>query len=251
MLRLIWVYSSAVFYVIFHIVPIRRRYKHPERYSIEERFKHIKKTCEIIVKRTGADLTVLGREHLIPDQPVLYIANHASMIDPYFVSVAVVHQLGAVIAGDDGYEKIPVLAPWFRSIGSVFVDRKNPREGIKAINQAIKNVKSGHSLILFPEGEITRFVAPDETVAPFHTGGLKIATKAGVPIIPIAISGTPKVFKARSVIGRIKKAKVTMTILEPYTKHINGSLPIGELAEELRQLIIEKVEEQNKMLEIK
>jgi len=182
-------------------------------------------------------VTVVGRQHLLPDQPVLYVANHASMIDPYFVSHAVIYQLGAVIAGDDGYEKIPVLAPWFESIGSVYVNRKNPREAIKGINQAIKNVKDGHSLVLFPEGEITSYLAPGETVAPFQTGGLKIATKGQIPIIPIAIEGTSSIFKARSIVGRLKKGEINITILPPYTDHLTSDVPVYEIAATLRQQI--------------
>lgn len=248
MLRLIWVYLNALTYVLFHIVPIRRRYKHPERYSYEERFKHIKRVCMIIVKRTGAKVEVFGQENFLPNQPILYVANHASMIDPYFVGYAALYPMGAVIAGDDGYEKIPILAPWFRSIGSVFVDRENPREGIKAINEAIENVKNGHSIILFAEGEITRFVDPEAVVAPFHTGGLRIATKAQVPIIPIAISGTTSVFNRRSVIGRIRKGHVKIKILPAYTKHLESDLSPKDIASELHDLIEQEVinlQEQN------
>lgn len=243
MLRILWVYLNAVLYVLFHIIPIRRRYKHPKRYSIDEKFKHARKVGQIVTERSGVDVTVLGREHLLKDQAVLYVSNHASMIDPYFACYAIEHQFGAVIAGDAGYEKIPVVSPWFQSFGSVYVNRENPRDAIKGINQAIKNVKAGQSLLLYPEGEITSYVTNDDSVAPFHTGGLKIAIKGEIPIIPIAMIGTEKIFKARSIIGRMRKGKIVIKILEPYTKHLNEDVKLHDLAEDLRQLIKKEVDQ--------
>ncbi len=233
-MRILWVYFNVILYVLFHIIPIRKRYKHPEKYSIEERYKHIGKVCNIIVKKTGIKVTVEGREHLT-EGAVLYTANHPSMIDPYFVSFAVQRQLGAVIAGDLWFDRIPVVAPWFKSFGSVFVDRLNPREGIKGINKAIENVKKGHSLVIFPEGEITKFIT-EKKVGKYNSGGLKIAIKAQVPIIPMAIIGTDKSYSAHEVIGKLKKGKVTIKILPPYIKHLTDNVSVYDVADEIQAL---------------
>ncbi|QVK16799.1 1-acyl-sn-glycerol-3-phosphate acyltransferase [Mycoplasmatota bacterium] len=240
MFRILWVYLNAFFYVLFHLIPIRKRYKNPEKYSIEERFKYIGRLCNIIVKRAGSKVIVEGREN-VPDGAVLYTSNHPSMIDPYFVSYAVVKQLGAVIAGDLWFEKIPVLAPWFKSFGCIFVDRKNPREGIKAINRGIDNMKKGHSFILFPEGEITKMVT-DEPVAKFQTGGLRLATKAKVPIVPVVVIGTDKIYTAHEVIGKLKKGTIVIKILKPYVKHISEGVGVKEIAEDLQQMTKETIE---------
>lgn len=241
MIRIIWVYLNAFLYIIFHLFKIRKHYKFPERFSHEERFSIVKKTAMLVAKRSGCPVHVLGKENLL-DEPVLYVANHPSMMDPYFCGVGIENPTGAVIAGDEGYENIPIIAPWLRSIGSVFIDRENPRQALKGINKGVQNVKRGHSLLLFPEGEITRYVDPNVKVAPFQTGGLKIATKAKVPIIPIAISGTEKVYPRRSVLGPIRKHPVTIRFLKPYTKHLESSITVREMAEELRQLITDNVD---------
>ena len=150
-MRILWVYLNVFIYVLFHIEPIKKRYKKPEKYSIEERFKYIGRVCDIIIKKSGSKVIVLGKENL-NNEAVLYTSNHPCMIDPYFVGYAVDKQMGAVIAGDLWFDRIPVLAPWFKSIGCVFVDRKNPREAIKGIKAGVNNIKKGHSLLLFPEG---------------------------------------------------------------------------------------------------
>ncbi len=234
MLRILWVYINAFFYVLFHIIPIRRRYKHPEKYSIEEKFKYIGRLCRLIVKKSGSKVIVEGRENLT-DGAVVYTANHPSMIDPYFVSYAVKKQLGAVIAGDLWFEKIPVITPWFKSFGCVFVNRKNPREGVKGINRGIKSLEKGHSLLLFPEGEITKIIT-DDIVAKYQTGGLRMAIKAQVPIVPIVLMGTEKIYTAHEVIGKLKKGTIVIKILKPYVKHLTHDIKVQDIAKELQNL---------------
>ncbi len=240
MLRILWVYINALLYVLFHIIPIRKRYKHPENYSIDDRFKYMQKICDLIVKRSGSKVIVEGRENLL-EENVLYVSNHPSMIDPYFVGYAIRKQLGAVIAGDLWFDSIPIVSPWFKSIGSIFVDRKNAREGIKAINKGVENIKKGHSLILFPEGEITGIITK-EPVADYQTGGLKLATKAKVPIIPIVIAGTERIYTAHEVFGKLKKGTVVLRILPPYVKHLKEETDVKEIAATLRQQTAETIE---------
>lgn len=240
MFRILWVYLNALFYVLFHLIPIRRRYKHPDKYSIEEKFKHIGTLCKLIVRKTGSKVIVEGREH-VPDGAVLYVSNHPSMIDPYFLSYAVEKQLGAVIAGDLWFDRIPVLAPWFKSIGSIFVDRNNPREGIKNINIGIKNMQKGHSLVLFPEGEITKIIT-DEPVAPYQSGGFRLAVKANAPIIPVVIIGTEDIYTAHEVFGKLTKGTIVIKILEPYVKHFKENKTVQEIADDIQELTRETIE---------
>ena len=49
-------------------------------------------------------------------------------------------------------EKIPLLGYWMKERGCVFIDREDVRLSLKAINQAIENLKLGHSMAVFPEG---------------------------------------------------------------------------------------------------
>lgn len=241
MFRILWVYFQAFFYILCHLTTIRKHSKYPERYSNWERFQHVKAVALRVVRWSGCPVEVIGKEHLL-DEPVLFVANHASMIDPYFLSAAINYPTGAVIAGDEGYEKIPIISSWLQATGSIYVDRENPRRALEGIHQGIKNIQEGWSLILFPEGEITRYVDPTAKVAPFQTGGLKIAIKAKVPIVPIAISGTHRVYKRRSIIGPLRKNPVKITILPPYTKHLDAGVTAKDMAEELREIVMAHVD---------
>lgn len=82
------------------------------------------------------------------------------------------------------------------------------RETVEKIIQGINEIKQGQSIVVFPEG--TR-VAGDE-IQEFKGGVFKLATKTGVPIVPIAIHNTHKVFEEKR---GIQKTTVTLNIGKP------------------------------------
>ena len=86
---------------------------------------------------------------------------------------------------------IPGLNLWMKNLKCVFIDRENPREGIKAILEAIENVKNGTSMIIAPEGTRNH----DDGVKDFKPGTLKIAEKSGCPVIPVAINGSDDILE--------------------------------------------------------
>lgn len=78
-----------------------------------------------------------------------------------------------------------------RAQKTLFIDRENLREGYKVIKEGIDLLKSGSSIVIFPEGTRSK----TEEMLPFKKGSLKLATKSGVPVVPFAIKGTDDVFE--------------------------------------------------------
>jgi 1-acyl-sn-glycerol-3-phosphate acyltransferase len=78
----------------------------------------------------------------------------------------------------------PVFGPIFRALGLIAVSRKNPREDFKAVLlEGHKFITNGGSVIIFPQA--TRSVEFDTQV--FNSLGVKLASRAGVPVVPVAI----------------------------------------------------------------
>ena len=162
-----------------------------------------------ILKVTGVHTTVIGFEN-IPDEPVLFFGNHRSFFD-ILLTYSRCPRLTGYVAKKE-MEKIPLLSTWMRFVYCLFLDRKNPKEGLKTILQAIDYVKQGISICIFPEG--TRNRNKDELdMLPFHEGSFKIATKANCPIIPIAISNSANIFEAH--FPKISPAKVVVEYGKP------------------------------------
>ena len=163
----------------------------------------------MIIKLAGIELTVIGEEN-ISEGPVLYIGNHRSFFD-IVITYARCKNLTGYIAKKEMLS-IPLLRTWMKRLYCLFLDRENPKEGLKTILQAIDYVKHGISICIFPEG--TRNRNKDELdMLPFHEGSFKIATKANCPIIPIAISNSANIFEAH--FPKISPAKVVVEYGKP------------------------------------
>jgi 1-acyl-sn-glycerol-3-phosphate acyltransferase len=132
--------------------------------------------------------------------------------------------------------KIPVFGRAMRGVGYISIDRSNRKSAFESLKQAATTIRSGTSVLIFPEGTRSR----DGHVLPFKKGGFVLAVDAGVPIVPIIIHGTGAIMpKGRFV---IHPAPVTMEILEPvetsgYTRKTKDAL-----LERIRTILVDKVE---------
>lgn len=170
----------------------------------------IQAVFRLILKITGAKITVIGHENLPKDQAVLYIGNHRSFFDILLTYVLCPDLTGYVAKKE--MEPIPLLSLWMKYLHCLFLDRTDIKAGLKTILTAIEKVKSGISICIFPEG--TRNKGNDELeMLPFHDGSFKIATKSGCPIVPIAISNSAEIFEAH--FPKITPCKVVVEYCAP------------------------------------
>ena len=163
---------------------------------------------KVILKITGVETTVIGEEN-IPDEAVLYIGNHRSFFD-ILLTYSRCKRLTGFIAKKE-MEKIPSLSTWMRMLYCLFLDRENPREGLKTILKAIEYIKQGVSIFIFPEG--TRNKGEELSMLPFKDGAFKISTKTGCPIIPVSMNHTSSIFEDQ--FPRIRKRHVVIEYGKP------------------------------------
>lgn len=151
-------------------------------------------------------LTIEGQEH-IPETACAFYVNHQGYGDiPTMFKVCKGKQVGFV--AKDSAEKLPFISDWIKASQGVFIKRGETREGLKAIKEGAEKLKNGYSLIIFPEG--TRSHCSE--MADFKPGSFKLATKAGVPIVPVTINGSYHMFEDRDV---ITKGAVIDVIVHP------------------------------------
>ena len=155
----------------------------------------------------GTKITCTGRENIPSDRPVLFVCNHRSDFDILVAMVCTTGCLGFVAKTE--LKKIPLLAQWMKLIRCVFIDRSNPKQALRAINEAIGNVKDGVSMWLFPEG--TR--SQGEEMLPFKEGSFRIAEKSSCPVVPVAMAGTEDMFEKHK--PWIRAAHVKVHFAEP------------------------------------
>lgn len=204
--------------------------KHGERESREQIFDRMQQLSKNLLRSTGMDLEVMGKENLPKKGPVLYVATHKSVFD--IVVLMTLLEEPAIFIGKKEVASMPFVNKWFDALGCIYVDREDMRQALKSIMEGIQEIKNGQSIVLFPEG--TRNMGNE--IKPFKEGGFKLATKTKVPVIPIALSNTYKVFEEKK---RIQKAKVTVNIGAPI---VTSELTKDELAC-LPRLVEEKIKE--------
>ena len=178
---------------------------------------------------SGIKKKVIGVERIPKDESVLFIFNHRGFFD-IILAYYTVPVLSSFVSKKE-IAKVPGLRLWMRNIKCVFLDRENPREGIKAILKGIENIQRGTSMFISPEG--TR--NSGEGMLPFKPGSLKMAEKAGCPIVPVAITNSDKAFENH--LPWIKSTPMTIEYGEPIYIH---ELP-KEARAELLEISREKV----------
>lgn len=164
----------------------------------------VQDTFRFMLFIAGTRITVIGEEK-IPDEPVLFIGNHRSYFD-ILLTYSRCKRLTGYIAKKEML-RYPLLRDWMKRLYCLFLDRENPKEGLKTILQAIDYIKNGISICIFPEG--TRNTGEELSLLPFHSGSFKIAEKTNCPIVPISMNNTISIFESH-----LPKVRKTHVILE-------------------------------------
>ena len=169
--------------------------------------KSTRKWGNYILQTFCIDLQVDGRENIPEKGPVVFVSNHQGYADIAITCAALDKFQFGFVAKDD-LTKVPFYGKWIGNIRSVFIKRNDSRESLKAISEGIDLIEKGFSLLIFPEGTRSRGGPMGE----FKKGSLRLATKPGVPVIPISISGTSRIFEEQ---GYIKNGIQAHMIIHP------------------------------------
>jgi 1-acyl-sn-glycerol-3-phosphate acyltransferase len=115
------------------------------------------------------------------------VCNHQSDLDP-MVHLRTLPLSLRVLAMRELF-RIPLFGAAMRTIGMIEVDRASPDFG-QIDRTATRDLVAGHSLLAFPEGRIS----PDGTIDAFKDGAFVIAVASQVPVVPVAIDGTRRIW---------------------------------------------------------
>ena len=96
----------------------------------------------------GGKTTVIGLEKVPVDRPVLFVGNHRSILDIILAGSLIKHPTGFVAKKELKGTPITLI---MEEIHCLFLDREDPRQGLKTILTAIDYVKEGISMFIFPE----------------------------------------------------------------------------------------------------
>ncbi len=191
------------------------------------------------LEHVGVDIEITGINSCTSvDGPCVFIANHMSTLETFVLPAIIAPIKDVTFVVKKGLVDYPIFKHIMRSRNPITVRRENPRDDLKAVLEGgTEKLKAGMSIIIFPQTTRTPVFDPIQ----FNTIGIKLAKKAGVPVIPIALKtdawGNGKYLKDY---GRIDPSKpVHFAFGKPLTIRDRGT----EEHHEIIRFISEKLKE--------
>ncbi len=210
MIRYVCVIMAVVLYLIvtFPLAIVllqlkKRASKHVDQISM----LMIKGIFRILLGLSGVRLIIKGKENLTPDENVMYVGNHSSYFDILTTYVSMPRKTGYIAKKE--LQKVPGIRTWMRLIGCIFIDRNDVRSSIRTIKESANQLATNRSIFVFPEGTRSR----DGQIKDFKEGTMKMALKANVPVVPVAISGTAAIWERQ--FPRVKPGTVIVEYGKP------------------------------------
>ena len=175
---LIWILAGSYFSGVLITILILSRFR-----SAAEMDPLIKRLVRGLFRIIGSEIVLEFQEPIPHDTPVIFMANHSSLIDipllqmvipRHFVGILAKHQFNFFLYGKT-----------VARLGHLAIDRSNPRASLKIFEQAKRHLKNGTSIVVLPEGGRSL----DGHLIPFKKLPFRFAIDADAQIVPISISG--------------------------------------------------------------
>lgn len=231
-LLLFFICSIPLFFIEWIVGKINPRAKRVSSLRI------VQWAFKVVLRISGTKTTVIGFENIPHDEPVLFIGNHRSFFD-ILITYSRMPGLTGYISKKE-VEKVLILKTWMKLLYCLFLDRDNPKEGLKTVLYGIELIKNEQvSIAIFPEGSRNE----DDDVKAFKEGSFKFAEKSGCKIIPMVQNNTEMIFEKQ--FPRIKKAHTVLEYGKPIVlSELESKKGIGAHT----QKIIAEIYEKNKTL---
>ena len=172
------------------------------------------------VEAEGIEKLVLGKDYIV-------LANHRSHFDVF----AIMHSFGereTRWVAKRELEKVPVFGTALRVTGQILVDRKDHEQAIRELQKNLG--KRGASVVFFPEGHRAETIE----LLPFKKGGAAFALYAGLPVVPVAVSGSEQLLPTGSWTPR--SGTIRLRVGDP--------IEIGGMTLEDRDALTQRVRDQ-------
>jgi 1-acyl-sn-glycerol-3-phosphate acyltransferase len=159
------------------------------------------------LENVGVTVEITGMENIRnPEGPVVFIGNHMSTLETFVLPCVIQPVKPVAFIVKESLLTAPVFGPVMRSRDPIALGRVNPKEDLKTVlDEGGKKLAAGRSIIVFPQSTRSAIFKPEE----FNTLGIKLALRADVPVVPIALKtdawGTGKIIKDFGPVDRKKK----------------------------------------------
>jgi 1-acyl-sn-glycerol-3-phosphate acyltransferase len=190
------------------------------------------------LRLAGINMSIKGLEKIPPGDCVV-VANHASYVDGVILQAYLPPRFSYVIKGE--MQRVPVVGFLLRRIGAKFVERFEASGSARDARHLLRAASDGESLALFPEGTFVE----EPGLGRFRSGAFAAAIKAGVPVVPVVISGSRYILPAGRILPRRGHVRVDiLNPIEPSDAAFESSKILADLA---RRRILDVLDEPDQL----
>jgi 1-acyl-sn-glycerol-3-phosphate acyltransferase len=187
--------------------------------------------CRVLHLVTGVRFSTFGLENVPEDNPYIIISNHSSHLDGPTLIRAFPHPIFFVIKRE--LTRIPVWGQAVVRVGFIAIDRADSTAARVGMARAIESIRAGKVVLVFPEG--TR--SPDDRMLPFKKGGFHLAIDAQVPILPVAVNRSRRLWPKGSAV--IRPGTIDIRVGRPIATAGLTKENLPDLLEQARKAITE------------
>lgn len=178
-----------------------------------------------ICAASGVTVEPRGLERLPKGRPFILISNHRSHFDMIAFILTFPGSFRVVAKRFLFY--VPIFGWCLWAAGMIPIDREKRARAIESLEKAAERIRTGVPVLFFPEG--TR--SDDGSLRAFKKGAFVIAVKAGVPIVPVSVSGSGEVLPKGSI--RIRQGRIVI--------RYGPEIPVAGFTIETKDALIAKV----------
>jgi 1-acyl-sn-glycerol-3-phosphate acyltransferase len=137
------------------------------------------------IEAAGSRVEISGYDNLLrAGGPAVVVGNHMSMLETFVLPTILLAARPVAFVVKESLVRYPLFGRVLRTVGCVQVGRRNPRDDFEAVMKGGEEMlKAGRIVVVFPQSTRSREVLPEQ----FNTIGVKLARRAGVPVVPLAL----------------------------------------------------------------
>jgi 1-acyl-sn-glycerol-3-phosphate acyltransferase len=183
-----------------------------------------------LIYRLLARIEIIGAENVPQEGPYIVVSNHISSFDPPLLLIALPARMTVLAANK--YRSHPIFGPFLSSMGAIYVRRGEVDR--QALRACLDVLRGGGIMGMAPEG--TR--SPTGGLQEGRTGVAYLASRTGVPILPVVITGTEKMLAS---LKRLHRGQMKAVIGETFTLPVTERKARGKQLKEFTELIMRRL----------
>jgi 1-acyl-sn-glycerol-3-phosphate acyltransferase len=234
LLRFYYVILISLPFILFYLGKALYIEKHDARYTEADRYRIARRAISILQRNGFIRTNAYGTENLPCDGGYVMYSNHQGKYDALGIMSA--HQAPCTVMIDDKRSHQLITTQFISLLKGIRLDKTDMKKQVKTILDAIRQVKEGRRIIIFPEGGYYR---NRNEVHDFLPGAFKCAMKSQTPIVPVALIDSYKPFELNS----LKPVTTQVHFLSPILYEEYKGMNSKEIADLTRARIVEKINE--------